>query len=117
MKYYIHLQVEYVIYGIKGEIKMAWVRFTVFMDNYRSKQAKYTYALPQDAIRSIVVNPQNEIVFDVGSEDNMYATEKFADYAQATLIFNEILNSWGKDIFVPRPIDVDKYLEDKKENG
>ena len=91
---------------------MSWIRFTVLSNNYRGKQEKYTYAIPQDKVLSMIVNPNNEIVFDVGGTDSHYSTERFADYSQATLIFNEILNGWGKDIFVPRPCDVEKYLEE-----
>lgn len=91
---------------------MSWIRFVVFANNYRGRQEKYTYAIPQEAVKCMVVNPNNEIVFDVGTEGMSYSTEKFKDYLQATLIFNAILNDWGKDIFVPRPQAVEKYLEE-----
>ena len=94
---------------------MSWIKFSATAELRYSKAKTYYYALHQDAVKGIVVNPDNQIVFELGLEDTSYATEPYASQNQALMIMNDILNKWGKNIEVPNPKDVTKYLEGIKD--
>lgn len=78
---------------------MSWIRFTNTID----------YAINQDKVHTITVSQDYEIIFYVSNSD-CFSTSSYETRERAKEVIDDILNNWGKDIYIPSPKKTNEYF-------